>query len=58
MILAARIGAAAQGGEILVSSVLKALTESAGEFTFTAPPELELKGLTGSYIAYAVKWDE
>ena len=32
--LAARVGGAAMGDEILVSSLLKALTESAGEFSF------------------------
>jgi class 3 adenylate cyclase/tetratricopeptide (TPR) repeat protein/tRNA A-37 threonylcarbamoyl transferase component Bud32 len=56
VILAARIGAAASGGEILVSSVLKALTDSTGEFEFEHPRELELKGLSGTHTAYAVAW--
>ena len=44
--LAARIGGAAQGDEILVSGLLKALTDSAGEFTFHEGREVELKGLS------------
>ena len=58
VILAARIGAAAQGGEILVSSVLKEMTESSMAFRFTNKRELELKGLSGSYTVYSVAWDD
>jgi eukaryotic-like serine/threonine-protein kinase len=58
VILAARIGAAAHGGEILVSSVLKELTDSSGEFKFTHPQELEFKGLTGTHMAHSVVWEE
>ena len=58
VILAARIGAAARGGEILVSSVLKTLTDSSGEFRFEDPRDLELKGLSGTHRAYAVAWED
>ena len=58
VILAARIGAAADGGEILVSSVLKELTDSAGDFEFTNPRDLELKGLSGTHRVYAVAWED
>ena len=34
MILAARIASRALGGQVLVSSLLKALVESSGEFEF------------------------
>ncbi len=58
VILAARIAAQAQGGEILVSSLLKELTESAGEFAFTDGRDVELKGLSGTQGVCAVAWRE
>ena len=54
--LAARIGGAAQGDEILVSGLLKALAESAGEFSFAAGREVELKGISGPQRVHAVEW--
>ena len=56
VILAARIASEAQGGQILVSSLLKALVESSGEFRFGEGRELELKGLAGVHEAYNVRW--
>jgi class 3 adenylate cyclase len=55
---AARIGAAADGGEILVSSMLKELTDGGGEFTFDQPRELTLKGFGGTHRAYSVVWQD
>ena len=40
-----------------VSSLLKELTESAGEFTFGDGREVELKGLKGSQTVYSVLWN-
>jgi class 3 adenylate cyclase len=57
VVVAARIGAAARGGEVLVSSVLKELTEGHREFTFMEPLELELKGLRGSHRVFPVDWE-
>jgi class 3 adenylate cyclase len=54
--LAARVGGAALGDEILVSGLLKALTESAGEFTFDAGREVELKGISGPQRVHLVEW--
>jgi class 3 adenylate cyclase len=54
--LAARVGGAATGDEILVSGLLKALTESAGEFTFDAGREVELKGISGAQRVHGVEW--
>ncbi len=56
VVLAARIGAAAQGGEILVSSTFKAITESAGDIRYDAGRDLNLKGLTGSHRVHRVLW--
>ena len=56
VILAARIAGQAQGGEILVSSLLKELTESGGDIAFGEGREVELKGLSGSHRLIEVVW--
>ncbi|MBV8140232.1 MAG: AAA family ATPase [Deltaproteobacteria bacterium] len=56
VILAARITALARGGEILVSSLLRELTENAGDLRFDEAKEVELKGLSGFYRVYRVIW--
>ncbi len=57
VILAARIAGQARGGEILVSSLLKELTESAGDIAFGEGREVELKGLSGSHRLFEVGWE-
>ncbi len=54
VILAARIASQALGGEILVSSLLKALVESSGEFEFGDAQEVEPKGLAGLHQLHQV----
>jgi class 3 adenylate cyclase/ketosteroid isomerase-like protein len=56
VILASRIANQAHGGQILVSSLLKELTESAGDIRFGAEREVELKGLAGAHRAFEVVW--
>ena len=56
VILAARIGAAAKAGEILVSPTVKEVTQSAGDLRFDDGREMQLKGLAGNYRVYRVKW--
>jgi class 3 adenylate cyclase/ketosteroid isomerase-like protein len=58
VILAARIADKAKGGQILVSSLLKELTESAGDIAFGDGREVELKGLAGSHRLHEVVWQE
>jgi eukaryotic-like serine/threonine-protein kinase len=55
--LAARVASQAKGGEILVSSLLKELTESAGEFTFGERRKVELKGLRRKHSLFDVVWE-
>jgi class 3 adenylate cyclase len=55
VILAARIAAEARGGEILVSRLVRELTERSG-FSFTDPTDVELKGLSGMHSLSAVRW--
>jgi class 3 adenylate cyclase len=54
IVLAARIADQAGGGEILASSVVKQLTESAGDLRFENERELELDGLAGTHTVYRV----
>jgi class 3 adenylate cyclase len=54
--LAARVAGQAAGGEILVSSLLKELTESAGEFAFGDGRAVGLKGLKGKHSVFQVAW--
>ena len=56
VIVAARIAAQAHGGEILVSPLVRELTGSAGEFSFEEGREVSLKGLTGRYRLFGVRW--
>jgi class 3 adenylate cyclase len=56
VILAARIASQAQGGEILVSSLLKELTESAGDVEFGEGREVQLKGLAGTHQVHEIQW--
>jgi len=56
VILASRIADQAQGGEILVSSLLKELTESAGDVRFGEGRQMELKGLSGRHRVFEVAW--
>ena len=57
VILASRIADLSQGGQILVSSLLKELTESAGDIRFSEGQEVELKGPAGLIRVYQVDWE-
>jgi class 3 adenylate cyclase len=57
VILAARIAAQAQGGQILASRLLKELTESSGQFRFDEGRDVALKGLSGSHRVFELEWD-
>jgi class 3 adenylate cyclase len=54
--LAARIGASALGGEIVVSSLLAQLVEPSGEFVLGAREARAFKGLEGEHVTYVVAW--
>jgi class 3 adenylate cyclase len=54
VVMAARIADAAKGGEILASSVVKQLTESAGDVKFQDAREVNLAGLAGTHPVYKV----
>ncbi|MCI0850085.1 MAG: hypothetical protein J4N26_03900, partial [Chloroflexi bacterium] len=52
--LAARIAGQASGGEILVSSLLKELTQAGGDIEFGEPQDVKMKGLSGTQRVFAV----
>jgi class 3 adenylate cyclase len=54
--LAARIADQANGGEILVSELLKQIGDARGEFHFGDPRQVQLKGLGGVFNVYPVDW--
>lgn len=56
VILASRIAAYAQPGEILVSSALKQYTEGDPSFRFEDRGEHHFKGLLGEHAVYSVPW--
>jgi class 3 adenylate cyclase len=56
VILAARIGAKANGGGILVSGVLRGLVAGSHEFQFGEAREEQLKGLRDPQRVYEVGW--
>jgi adenylate cyclase len=57
VIEAARIAAAAKGGEILVSNVVRELTKGKG-FLFADRGEVPLKGFDEPVRLYEVRWRE
>lgn len=56
VILAARVASQAGGGEILVSGIVKALIESAGDLQWGEPRFTELRGLSGQQELWPVAW--
>jgi class 3 adenylate cyclase len=54
--LAARIASQARGSEILVSSLLRELIDSTGEFAFDDGRDVALKGVSKAQRVYEVRW--
>jgi class 3 adenylate cyclase len=54
VVLASRIAAQAQGGEILVSSTVKQYTETDPRFSFEEHGEYHFKGMLGEHLVYRV----
>ncbi|HEY5154286.1 MAG TPA: adenylate/guanylate cyclase domain-containing protein [Acidimicrobiales bacterium] len=56
VIVAARIANCAQGGEILVSSLLREIVESRGDLRFGPSRTVALKGLDESHTVHRIDW--
>ncbi len=55
---AARVGGQAEGGEILVSSLVREIASARGDLTFGEPRTVQLKGIEGDHVVYPVIWED
>jgi class 3 adenylate cyclase len=58
VMLAARVGGLADGGEILVSSIVREITSARGDLEFGEPRTTTLKGIDGEHTVFPVLWEE
>jgi class 3 adenylate cyclase len=58
VVLAARVTDLADGGQILVSQIVKELTDSAGDLRFDEGRDVELRGLQGMRRVYRLDWND
>jgi class 3 adenylate cyclase len=56
VVVAARIAGLAQGGEILVSSLVRRIAEARGDLPFTEPRAAELRGIDGVEMVSSLEW--
>jgi class 3 adenylate cyclase len=56
VVLAARTAAHAEGGDILISSLVRELTAARGDIVARSAGEAEFKGLDGRYELFRVAW--
>jgi adenylate cyclase len=58
VMLAARVGGIAEGGQILVSSLVKEIAGARGDLAFGEPVTVALKGIEGDHMVYPLLWEE
>jgi class 3 adenylate cyclase len=58
VMIAARVGGQATGGEILVSSLVKEIASARGDLTFGDGRSIEMKGIEGQHTVYPVEWKD
>jgi class 3 adenylate cyclase len=56
VVVAARIAGLAEGGQILVSSLVEQIASPRGDLSFTFPREVALKGMKGIHVVYELEW--
>jgi class 3 adenylate cyclase len=56
VVVAARIGAAAVGGEVLVSEIVRQIAEPRGDISFVDQKVIALKGITDVETVWVVDW--
>jgi class 3 adenylate cyclase len=56
--LAARVGNKAAGGEVLVSSLTRAILETSGDLRFGPSRETEFQGIPGTHLIHPVYWQD
>jgi len=55
-VIAARIGALAEGGEILVSSLVRQIVEPRGDLSFLESRDVQLRGIGGQETVSSLDW--
>lgn len=58
VMLAARVGGLADGGEILVSSIVREIAAARGDLAFGPARTAVLKGIEGDHVVYPLLWQE
>jgi class 3 adenylate cyclase len=58
VMLAARVGGLANGGEILVSSLVREIAAARGDLGFGEPRSVALKGIEGEHVVYPLCWED
>jgi class 3 adenylate cyclase len=58
VMMAARVGGVAVGGEILVSSLVREIASARGDVKFGEPRVALLKGIEGEHLVYPLLWEE
>jgi adenylate cyclase len=58
VMLAARVGGLAEGGEILVSSLVREIAAARGDLSFGEPRSVALKGIEGEHVVYPLHWED
>jgi adenylate cyclase len=58
VMLAARVGGQATGGEILVSSLVREIAAARGDLAFGEPRSVALKGIEGEHLVYPLLWED
>jgi adenylate cyclase len=56
VVVAARIANLAEGGEILVSSLVRQIAEARGDLPFAEPRAVELRGIGGVEMVSSLEW--
>ena len=58
VMIAARVGGVAHGGEILVSSLVREIASARGDLKFGEGRSAEFKGIDGQHVVYPVEWTD
>lgn len=56
VIIAARVANLAEGGQVLVSAIVREITSPRGDLAFGPPLAVELKGVAGTHNVYDFDW--
>jgi adenylate cyclase len=58
VMIAARVGGLALGGEVLVSSIVREIASARGDLAFGEPRAVQLKGIEGEHLVFPLLWEQ